>query len=309
MLQAASQSQSTPGTQATSPQMETRQLVVVPNAYRLRKFIAWQGENEPSINDFIDNAKSGITSRGLPSSDQANFILSYLEGPAKEEIKLFPKSDLKEPEQIFGVLQESFGEKRSVSQLLKAFYDHRQQEGETLWSYFHALRDLHTKIQKKQSKTSNYDHALRDHFVENVRDSLFRKELRKFAHTHPSISFLDTREEAIRWAEEDEKISVPCPRVVSPQETTSSEQLSTPSLVLTMTKNMKILQCQQKTIEDLTSSINKMNLQHDNGRQRPSTQLQPPPLGTGSTANKCFRCGAADHFARNCPARNQPLPP
>ena len=113
-MQAASQQQGTPGAEDTPPKPETRQLVVVPNEHRLRKFSGRQGENELSIDDFIDNAKSAITSRGLPPSEQANFTFSYLEGPTKEETKLFPKSDLKEPEKIFGLLQESFGEKRSV---------------------------------------------------------------------------------------------------------------------------------------------------------------------------------------------------
>ncbi|XP_078368859.1 uncharacterized protein LOC144652653 [Oculina patagonica] len=96
--QAASQQQGTPGTGGTPPKPETRQLVVVPNEHRLRKFSGKQGENELSIDDFIDNAKSAVTSRGLPPSKQATFIFSYLEGPAKEETKLFPKGDLKEPE-------------------------------------------------------------------------------------------------------------------------------------------------------------------------------------------------------------------
>ena len=308
-LQAATQKQDTPGAQATPPQQETRQLVVVPNEHRLRKFSGRQGENELSIDDFIDNAKSAITSRGLPPSEQANFIFSYLEGPAKEEIKLYPKSGLKEPEQIFNRLQESFGEKRSVPQLLKAFYDRRQREGETLRSYSHALRELQAKILKKQPKTSDSDSALRDHFVENVRDSLLRKELRKFVRNHPSISFLDVREEAIRWTEEDEKTSAPRSRVVSSQETASSEQQSSPSLAFTMAEIMKTLQGQQKAIEDLASSISKINSRQDSERQRPPTQPQPPPPGTGMAANKCFRCGAANHFARNCPARNQPPPP
>ena len=308
-LQAATEKQGTPGSEATPPQPETRQLVVVPNEHRLRKFSGRQGENELSIDDFIDNAKSAITSRGLPPPEQANFIFSYLEGPAKEEIKLFPKSDLKEPEKIFALLQQSFGEKRSVPQLLKAFYDRRQREGETLRSYSHALRDLQAKILEKQPKTSDSDSALRDHFLENVRDSLLRKELRKFVRDHPSVSFLDVREEAIRWAEEDEKISAPRSRVVSSQEATSSEQPLSPSLASTMAEIMKTLQGQQKAIEDLASNIGKMNPRQDIGRQRPLTQPQPPAFGNSMTANKCFRCGAANHFARNCPARNQPPPP
>ena len=105
--------------------------MVIPNEQKLRKFSGRHGDNELSIEDFIDNAKSAITSRGLPFPEQANFILSYLEGPAKEEMKLYPKSDLKNSDKIFDLLQESFAGKRSVPQLLKAFYDRRQREGET----------------------------------------------------------------------------------------------------------------------------------------------------------------------------------
>ena len=53
---------------------------------------------------FTDNAKSAITSRGLPLSDQANFILSYQEVPANEEMKLYPKSDLKNGDRVFDLL-------------------------------------------------------------------------------------------------------------------------------------------------------------------------------------------------------------
>ena len=64
-------------------------------------------------------------------------------------MKLYPKSDLTNSDKIFDLLQESFGEKRSVPQLLKAFYDRRQREGETLRAFSHALRELQAKIQKK----------------------------------------------------------------------------------------------------------------------------------------------------------------
>ena len=115
------QAKESPGA-PTPSQPQEKQLVVIPNEQKLRKFSGRHSDNELSIEDFIDNAKSTITSRGLPLPEQANFILSYLEGPAKE-MKLYPKSDLKNSDKIFDLLQESFGEKRSVPQLLKAFHD------------------------------------------------------------------------------------------------------------------------------------------------------------------------------------------
>ena len=71
---------------------------------RLRMLNGKHGDKELSIKHFIDNAKSVISSRGLPLSDQANFILSYQEVPANEEIKLYPKSDLKNGDRIFDLL-------------------------------------------------------------------------------------------------------------------------------------------------------------------------------------------------------------
>ena len=302
------QAKESPGAPAPS-QPQEKQLVVIPNEQKLKKFSGRHGDNELSIEDFIDNAKSAITSRGLPLPEQANFVLSYLEGPAKDEMKLYPKSDLTNSDKIFDLLQESFGEKRSVPQLLKAFYDRRQREGETLRAFSHALRELQAKIQKKSvTKSSGQDAALRDHFAENVRDPLLRKELKKFIRTHPEISFLDTREEAIRWAEEDEKSCGPRPRVASSHETSTS---TTPSSIESaMNEMIKTLQGQQKAIEDLAANLKKLNTvpTHRGQNIQPQPQFQQRQPRPDAGGDRCYQCGAPGHFARNCTARSRPPP-
>ena len=293
----------------TPSQPQEKQLVVIPNEQKLRKFSGRHRDNELSIEDFTDNVKSAITSRGLPLPEQANFVLSYLEGPAKEEMKLYPKSDLTNSDKIFDLLQESFGEKRSVPQLLKAFYDRRQREGETLRAFSHALRELQAKIQKKSvTKSSGQDAALRDHFAENVRDPLLRKELKKFIRTHPEISFLDTREEAIRWAEEDEKSCGPRPRVASSHETSTSTKPS--SIESAMNEMIKTLQGQQKAIEDLAANLKKLNTvpTHRGQNIQPQPQFQQRQPRPDAGGDRCYQCGAPGHFARNCTARSRPLP-
>ncbi|KAJ7387950.1 hypothetical protein OS493_001306 [Desmophyllum pertusum] len=59
----ASQAKESPEAQVTQSPKEAKQLVVVPNEHKLRKFSGRQGDNELSIDDFVDNAKSAITSR------------------------------------------------------------------------------------------------------------------------------------------------------------------------------------------------------------------------------------------------------
>ena len=298
------QAKESPGA-PTPSQPREKQLVVIPNEQKLRKSSGRHGDNVLSIEDFIDNAKSAITLRGLPLSEQANFVLSYLEGPAKEEMKLY----LTNSDQIFDLLQESFGEKRSVPQLLKAFYDRQQREGETLREFSHALRGLQSKIEKKSvTKSSGQDAALRDHFAENARDPLLRKELKKFIRTPLEVSFLDTREEAIRWAEEDEKSCGPRPRVASSHETSTSTKPS--SLKSAMNEMIKTVQGQQKAIEDLAANLKKLNTvptnRGQNAQFQPQFQQRQPRPDAGG--DRCYQCGAPGHFARNCTARSRSPP-
>ena len=157
-------------------------------------------------------------------------------------MKLYPKSDLENLDKI----SESFGEKRSVPQLLKAFYDRRQREGEILRVFSQALRELQAKIEKKSvTKSSGQDAALRDHFAENARDPLLQKELKVFIRTHAEASFPDTREEASRWAEEDEKSCGPRPRVASSHDTSTSSKPS--SLESAMNEEVEHSVHQQRT--------------------------------------------------------------
>ena len=298
------QAKESPGA-PTPSQPREKQLVVIPNEQKLRKSSGRHGDNVLSIEDFIDNAKSAITLRGLPLSEQANFVLSYLEGPAKEEMKLY----LTNSDQIFDLLQESFGQKRSVPQLLKAFYDRRQREGETLREFSHALRGLQSKIEKKSvTKSSGQDAALREHFAENARDPLLRKELKKFIRTPPEVSFLDTREEAIRWAEEDEKSCGPRPRVASSHETSTSTKPS--SLKSAMNEMIKTVQGQQKAIEDLAANLKKLNTvptnRGQNAQFQPQFQQRQPRPDAGG--DRCYQCGAPGHFAQNCTARSRSPP-
>ncbi|KAK3748342.1 hypothetical protein QZH41_001950 [Actinostola sp. cb2023] len=125
-------------------------------------------------------------------------VVSRQEGAAKEELKVYPEEDRRDPKKVFEILGDAFGiKKRSKPQLLKAFYDRRQKDGESLREFSHALSELWTRVVKKDTKCSaDSDTMLRDQFADNVRDALLRKELKRSIRVRPDISFLDIREEA-----------------------------------------------------------------------------------------------------------------
>ena len=55
----------------------------------IKKFC--EGQEGEQFVDFIDSVKATIKSRGLPLDEEGQFILTHLDGPAKEEIKLNSK--------------------------------------------------------------------------------------------------------------------------------------------------------------------------------------------------------------------------
>lgn len=102
-------------------------------------------------------------------------------------------------------MREAFREKRTVPQLLHAFYSRRQLDGEGLREFSHALSQLlNSVLQQSPPMVANAQLALRDQFVEGVRDSTLRRELRRLLRERPESSLFDVRNEAMMWALEDQ---------------------------------------------------------------------------------------------------------
>jgi len=51
----------------------------------------------------------------------------------------------------------------------------------------------------------NRNQALHDQFCDSERDLGLRRDLKKMVTTQPSSTFLEVREEAIKWVEEEER--------------------------------------------------------------------------------------------------------
>ncbi len=80
-----------------------------------------------------------MAARQLEEPDAINLVLSHLDRVAKEEVRLLPDSKSQPCGGTLEGLLEAFGERRTVAQLLKAFYERKQKDGETLRPFSHAL--------------------------------------------------------------------------------------------------------------------------------------------------------------------------
>ena len=169
-----------------------RVTVRLPPHRRLSKF---GGRAEESVYDWITDARSIIAS--VPEADQINFIQSFLEGEARDEIKFAAETDKNTVEKCFDILKKFFGEKRKNAKLKKLLYDRVQGKGESFEKFTRALLSLCERIEET---VEIKDKMLCEVLVENTSDMAVRLSLENKVHSDPSIKFSALREEGIRRA-------------------------------------------------------------------------------------------------------------
>ena len=294
-----SSSSSSPATSSTVGQ---KQIVVFPRDKKINNFTGRKTEGDQPVEDFIDVLKTTFEARDMTSAERVDFIMSHLEGPAKEEVRMYSKKERSNPDVLLEVLTQAFGEKCSSSQLLKLFYERKQKENETLRAYSYSLNELLKSATKADPKAvPDPEKTLRDQFADNVRDPFLRKELKKFIRER-NPPFLDLREEALRWSEEEERPQRSTPRPPLSQEvsvdTPESSQCSASSTNTPMDKVLDVLLKQQKSLEELMSSIRDL--------KQPRTQNSAKEWSGQHSNIVCFKCNKNGHIARNCRAKDNP---
>ena len=242
-----------------------------------------RSNDDRTVKNFIEEVQTAIQVRQIPVVGQSAFIVSLLEGPAKEEVKL-RRAEKADAQTLVALLQDAFGEKRSSTQLLRSFYDRHQKDDETLRAFSHGLSELMDKVMlKSPSSVTNRDATLRDQFADNVKDLHLKRELKRLVRTNPSCTFLEIREEAIRWSEEEEREfkQSAAPETMATTEAQEAQDSPMPNVFL------KALEEQRKAMEKMAVALTSL--------QQP--QRRPPQQGKKVV---CYNCGKEGHIARNC---------
>ena len=261
---------------ATSNAVGQKQIVAFPRDKKIKSFTGRKTEGDQQVEDFIDELKTTFEARDMTPAERVDFIMSHLEGPAQEEVRMYSKKKRSNADFLLEVLTQAFGEKRSSSQLLKLFYEWRQKENETLCAYSYSLHELLKSVTKADPKAvPDPEKTLQDQFVDNVRDPFLRKEMKNFI-----------REEALRWSEEQERPQRSTPRPPLSQEvsvdTPESSQCSASSTNTPMDKVLGILLKQQKSLDEQTSLIRDL--------KQLRTQNSAKEWSGQRSSIGCFRC-------------------
>jgi hypothetical protein len=251
---------------------QPERIIIVPREKNVRKFSG--GHND--IEQFKADLESLWGSRKLSTKEQLESIFSNVTESIRDEVRCYPKDVQENPERLLAALEISYGDKRSVSQLLSAFYSIRQGDSECVREFSHRLKrsfDNLCQAQKQHGLRPLEETFLRDHFIEQLNGQIIRKRLRELALEKKEVTFYDVRDIAIRWAEDEEGPA---------REVHSQAAVASPAMY------EKLL----SKLEQLEKRLGSLEVPSQGPRQRYQFTPEGQPI--------CLRCKKPGHIARKC---------
>nr|XP_034337918.1 uncharacterized protein LOC117692829 [Crassostrea gigas] len=261
----------------------------------VQKFSGNEDKDDIHVDDWIEEVEHVIKSHRMNREESTDFIYSNLTGLAKEEIKYRPYEERSNPTKVLRILSETFGDKEGITVLQRNFFERKQMEGESLREYSYALMNLIKKITTKNTDIiPNPDLTLCEQFAQNVNDISLRRELKRLIRQQPDIHFLDFRDEAILFSEDEEKNRSKCStdRHTTEKQAAESSQKSEKT-THGIDKYLEVIQRQEQNIDNLTKLLERQTVSKSKEQYRvPYPQLN---------RRRCYTCKSENHIQRNCP--------
>lgn len=258
-----------------------------------RKLKAFSGTDSPAISHFIEEVQAALKLRKLNGVEAADFILSYLEGAARQEIRHQPKSVSTNPDQILKTLKETFGERRSLGSLMREICNRVQKDGETVAEFAFKLMALADELAKIPG-APDADQTIKEQFRDGLGDGVLRREIKRMMMEEPNKPFIKIRDWALDMAEEETDLPRRRNRRVA---INSAETAQENHIVHALEGLTKVVRDQAGIMEgmkaqqmDFNTRLAKLETEATN-RRRPRVDKKDI---------QCRRCLKMGHYASEC---------
>lgn len=171
----------------------------LPIGAALSTLTKFDGRNLP-LKEWKAQLETTIQLFDLPADVQVDLAMKVLTGDAWETVQVRPQKDRRTLEDVFSILKMVYGEKSTCTTLRKRLFSRTQREDETLAQYANALQGYLKELQERRDEgclIGNSDAALRDLFVDGLRNRSLRHALQDKVDDNPDLSFFDVLDRAL----------------------------------------------------------------------------------------------------------------
>ncbi|KAL2087263.1 hypothetical protein ACEWY4_018322 [Coilia grayii] len=279
-------------------------------------FEEWRGQME-----------AFLRAQGLSGQQRVDFILSALEGEAKQEIQLVAPTDKDTDVEVFDVLKGLYGHTVSVAQLRAQFFQCRQGAEEGVGAFTLRLRELHHQWRAVDpGPAGGDDEMLRAQFAMGLRPCPTQQELQRQLRRRPDMTFADTCREAKALEKEMGPGDVQVCRALTSEPTPaaapdSNWQQWRDSLKAELQRELRDqVTALGKTLSDDLRNLHRRSDPPVRERHNPTVTAPAsrPRSSRGAQGESqlyrwdaqgrpiCRDCGESGHIQRFCPRRQRP---
>lgn len=286
------------------------QVVFIQQTEKVPKFSGNLDKSDSfTIEEWIELVEIHIQTKAT-EKEKALWVYNHLEGAARIEVKYLPREEKECIDGIFKVLREIYGCSHSYISLQRRFFNRKQQDGESLLDYSHALMTLMDQIVKSNDLAHvKSQRDLRDQFCDGVRDHNLRVRLRDQVRLHPNWTIRDVRKEAVQWIAQCEGQSFTQKQkdtLYFSNEAQVKVQQSEPKCVnqSEYSELRALIEAQQSQLDSLVKALSPLNT----GANVPASFSTFRSKKKAESELRCFRCDQLGHIARYCLAPPRPRP-
>ena len=280
--------------------LQSREVYFPPKEKKIKSF---NGMDGASVDDFVEDMRAGLNLRRLQGIRAVDYITAHLEGAARQEIKHRPATEKGDAEAILRILQDTFGDRLTLGQLMRRVYNRVQKEDETVADYAYALLSLKSRIEGK-ANAPDCGKTVIEQFHDGLNDPVLRREVKRVVKEKLGLSSLEVRDWAVEMEEGDSSTLHKRKRAaVCQAEATLEMGEMVEGLAAALKSQTEILSQIRSQQDTLNSRLDRIESQEAQPRMR------PPPRDKRDVV--CYRCGNRGHYAKECalPEGSAPVPP